>query len=147
MVHNWPSNKTPFKSPAKRHLNGVSLVDQWWLNIKNAGLEVLRFSIHFVRVAFTSIKDTASTYIFKRIFVSMPIHLLALFVLFIMSNLFYRGGGGASSNLSVLKEAKTNYMGRFILFQGEGVHLLIPFFIFCLFLCPKNTQYGNYYID
>ena len=94
VVHNWPSNETPFKSPAKRHLNGVSLVDQWWLNIKNAGLEVLRFSIHFVRVAFTSTKDTASPYIFKRIFVSMPIHLLALFLLFIMSNLFYRGGGG-----------------------------------------------------
>ena len=35
VVHNWPSNETPFKSPAKRHLNGVLLVDQWWPNIKN----------------------------------------------------------------------------------------------------------------
>ena len=41
VVHNWPSNETPFKSPAKRHLNGVLLVDQWWRNIKNDGLEVL----------------------------------------------------------------------------------------------------------
>ena len=41
VVHNWPSNETPFKSPAKRHLNGVLLVNQWWPNIKNAGLEVL----------------------------------------------------------------------------------------------------------
>ena len=49
----------------------------------------------------------------------MPIHLLALFLLFIMSNLFYRGGGGgAGSNVSVLKEAKTNYMGRFIFSRG-----------------------------
>ena len=141
MVHNWPSNETPFKSPAKRHLNGVSLVDQWWPNIKNAGLVVLwypgvtsiakelynclilqggpdpcplpptpsnyrelicfwslmsqhiRFRIHFVHVAFTSTKDTASLYTFKRIFISMPIHLLVLFLLFIMSNLFYRGDG------------------------------------------------------
>ena len=133
VVLNWPSNETPFKSPAKRHLHGVSLVDQCWLNIKNAGLEVLwypvvtsiakepynclilqgvqipvpyplppsnyreltcfwslmsqhiRFWIHFVRVAFTSTKDTASPYIFKRIFVSMPIHLLVSFLLFIMS--------------------------------------------------------------
>ena len=36
VVHNWPSNETPFKSPAKR-----LLVDQWWPNIKNDGLEVL----------------------------------------------------------------------------------------------------------
>ena len=28
VVHNRPSNETPFKSPAKRHLNGVLLVDQ-----------------------------------------------------------------------------------------------------------------------
>ena len=55
----------------------------------------IRFWIHFVRVAFTSTKDTASPYIFKRSFVSMPIHLLVLFLLFIMSNLFYRRGGGA----------------------------------------------------
>ena len=32
LVHNWPSNETPFKLPAKR---------QWWPNIRNAGLEVL----------------------------------------------------------------------------------------------------------
>ena len=142
VVDNWPSNETPFKSPAKRHLNGVLLVDQWWPNIKNDGLEVLwysgvtsiakepyncliwqgggpdpcplppslpsnyreltcfwslmsqhiRFWIQFVHVAFTSTKDTASPIIFKRIFVSMPIQLLILFLLFIMSNLFYRGG-------------------------------------------------------
>ena len=58
----------------------------------------------------------------------MPIHLLVLFLLFIMSNLFYRGGGGggrAGSNLSILKEAKKNYMGRFIFSRG-GVYLLIP---------------------
>ena len=41
VVHNWPSNETPFKSQAKGHLNGVLLVDQWWPNIKNDGLEVL----------------------------------------------------------------------------------------------------------
>ena len=41
VVHHWPSNERPFKLPAKRHLNGVWLVDQWWPNIKNAGLEVL----------------------------------------------------------------------------------------------------------
>ena len=47
-----------------------------------------------------------------------------------MSNLFYRGGGGAGSNLSILKEAKKNYMGRFIFSRGGGggvgVYLLIP---------------------
>ena len=79
----------------------------------------IRFWIHFVRVAFTSTKDTASSYIFKRSFVSMPIHLLVLFLLFIMSNLFYRGGG-AGSILSILKEAKKNYMGRFIFTGGGG---------------------------
>ena len=81
----------------------------------------MRFWIHFVRVAFTSTKDTASPYIFKRSFVSMPIHLLVLFLLFIMSNLFYRGGGGqAYSNLSILEEAKKNYMGRFIFSRRGG---------------------------
>ena len=52
----------------------------------------------------------------------MPIHLLVLFLLFIMSNLFYRGGGGGwvGSNLSILKEAKKNYMGRFIFSRGGG---------------------------
>ena len=49
----------------------------------------------------------------------MPIHLLVLFLLFIMSNLFYRGGGGGSI-LSILKEAKKNYMGRFIFSGGGG---------------------------
>ena len=44
-----------------------------------------------------------------------------------MSNLFYRGGGGAGgSNLSILKEAKKNYMGQFIFSRGVGVYLLIP---------------------
>ena len=40
-----------------------------------------------------------------------------------MSNLFYRGGGGgvrAGSNLSILKEAKKNYMGQFIFSRGGG---------------------------
>ena len=78
----------------------------------------IRFWIHFVHVAFTSTKDKASPYIFKRIFVSMPIHLLVSFLLFIMSNLFYRGGAG--SYLSILKEAKKNYMGWFIFSRGWG---------------------------
>ena len=45
-----------------------------------------------------------------------------------MSNLFYRGGGGvrAGSNLSILKEAKKNYMGQFIFSRGMGVYFLIP---------------------
>ena len=47
-----------------------------------------------------------------------------------MSNLFYRGGG-AVSNLSILKEAKKNYMGRFIFSRGRGS--------ICLFLCQKCT--------
>ena len=43
-----------------------------------------------------------------------------------MSNLFYRGGGvRADSNLSILKEAKKNYMGQFIFSRGVGVYLLI----------------------
>ena len=50
----------------------------------------------------------------------MPIHLLVLFFLFIMSNLFYRGGW-AGFYLSILKETKKNYMGRSI----------------CLFICKK----------
>ena len=36
-----PPSETPLKLPAKRHFNGVSLVDQWWPNIKNAVLEIL----------------------------------------------------------------------------------------------------------
>ena len=80
--------------------------------------------------------------LFKRSFVPMPIHLLVLFLLFIMSNLFYRGGGGggAGSNLSILKEAKKNYMDRFIFSRGVGVYLLIPmpkkYTIVFLFLWP-----------
>ena len=98
----------------------------------------IRFWIHFVHVAFTSTKDTASPFIFKRIFVSMPIHLLVLFLLFIMSNLFYRGGGGAGSNLSILKEAKKKYMGRFIFSRGRG--------FICLFRCQKMHNYLGGYI-
>ena len=44
-----------------------------------------------------------------------------------MSNLFYREGAGF--NLSLLKEAKKNYMGRFIFSRGRGS---IPM--------PKNAQ-------
>ena len=33
----------------------------------------------------------------------------------------------AGSNLSILKEAKKNYMGQFIFSMGVGVYLLIPF--------------------
>ena len=77
----------------------------------------------------------------------MPIHLLVLFLLFIMSNLFYRGGGGAGSNLSILKEAKKNYMGRFMGRFSRGWGSI------CLFLSQNNAQYfggyikyyGNYY--
>ena len=68
----------------------------------------------------------------------MPIHLYVLFLLFIMSNLFYRGGQRAGSNLSILKETKKNYMGQFIFSRGVGVYLLIPM--------PKNTQYLGGYI-
>ena len=61
-------------------------------------------------------------------------HLLVLFLLFIMSNLFYRGGGGgggrAGSNLSILKEAKKNFMGRFIFSRGGGSICLFLFFSF-----------------
>ena len=32
----------------------------------------------------------------------------------------------AGSNLSILKEAKKNYMGQFIFSTGVGVYLLIP---------------------
>ena len=32
----------------------------------------------------------------------------------------------AGSNLSILKEAKKNYMGQFIFSRGVGVYLLIP---------------------
>ena len=42
-----------------------------------------------------------------------------------MSNLLYMDGGGAGSNLSILKEAKKIiWAGSF--FPGVGVHLLIP---------------------
>ena len=37
-----------------------------------------------------------------------------------MSTLFYNGWGGAGSNLSILKEAKKNYMGRLIFPGGRG---------------------------
>ena len=36
-----PPSEMPFKLTAKRHFNGILLVDQWWPNIKNAVLEVL----------------------------------------------------------------------------------------------------------
>ena len=33
------------------------------------------------------------------------------------------------SNLSILKEAKKNYMGQLIFSRGVGIYLLIPFFV------------------
>ena len=58
-----------------------------------------------------------------------------------MSNLFYRGGGvWADSNLSILQEAKKNYMGQFIFSRGVGVYLLIPM------PKKKKTQYLGGYI-
>ena len=45
----------------------------------------------------------------------------------------------ADSNLSILKEAKKNYMSQFIFSRGVGS--------ICLFLCQKkNTQYLGGYI-
>ena len=46
----------------------------------------------------------------------------------------------AGSNLSILKEAKKNYMGQFIFSRGVGVCLLIPM------PKKKNTQYLGGYI-
>ena len=43
-----------------------------------------------------------------------------------MSNLLYMDGGGAGSNLSILKEAKKKLYGPVHFFLGVGVHLLIP---------------------
>ena len=40
----------------------------------------------------------------------------------------------ADSNLSILKEAKKNYMGQFIFSRGVGVYLLIP-------MPKKNTLF------
>ena len=71
----------------------------------------------------------------------MPIHLYVLFLLFIMSNLFYRGGVRAGSNLSILKEAKKNYMGQFIFSRGGGGGGL-----FAYSYAKKNTQYFGGYI-
>ena len=49
------------------------------------------------------------------------------------------GGVRAGSNLSILKEAKKNYMGQFFFSRGVGVYLLIP-------MPKKNTQYLGGYI-
>ena len=70
----------------------------------------MRFWIHFVCVAFTSTKDTASPYIFKRIFVYMPIHLLVFFLLCITSILFYRGGGGGQGPICLFKRSLKIYI-------------------------------------
>ena len=40
--------------------------------------------------------------------------------------LIVQRGVRAGSNLSILKEAKKNYMGQFIFSRGVGVYLLIP---------------------
>ena len=64
--------------------------------------------------------------LFKRSFVSMPIHCWYCFFYLLCLTYFTEGGGGAGSNLSILKEAKKNYMGRFIFSRGVGVDLLIP---------------------
>ena len=42
----------------------------------------------------------------------------------------------AGSNLSILKEAKKNYMAQFIFSRRVGAYLLIPFFFFCGLLLP-----------
>ena len=52
---------------------------------------------------------------------------------------------GAGSRLSVLKEAKTNYMGWFIFSRGGGggglgVHLLILFFLFFAYSYVQNMH-------
>ena len=73
----------------------------------------------------------------------MPIHLLVLFLLFIISNLFYRGWGGAGSNLSILKEAKKNYMGLFIFSRvGGGWGSICLFLFFCGFPGYKPVPPG-----
>ena len=98
----------------------------------------IRFWIHVVRVAFTSTKDTASPFVFKRIFVSMPIHLLVLFLLFIMSNLFYRGGG---FQFVYFKRSKEKLYGSVHFFQGGGDP-----FAYAQYLGGYILYYGNYYI-
>ena len=53
---------------------------------------------------------------------------------------------GAGSNLSVSKEAKTNYMGRFIFSRGGvvlGDHLLIPFFYFLLISIMSKKMHNT----
>ena len=69
-----------------------------------------------------------------------------------MSNLFYRGGVRAGSNLSILKEAKKNYMGQFIFSRGVGVYLLIPMpkkiqKTFCGFSMGRNQYWAGRVYD
>ena len=49
-----------------------------------------------------------------------------------MSNLFYRGGVRAGSNLFILKEAKKNYMASSFFPGGWGS--------ICLFQCQKKIH-------
>ena len=54
-----------------------------------------------------------------------------------MSNLFYRGGTG--SNLSILKEAKKNYMGWFFFSRGWGP---FAFFVAVFLGCTSTGRVG-----
>ena len=71
--------------------------------------------------------------------VSFPCPFICWYCFFYLLCLtYFTEGGGAGSNLSILKVAKKNYMGRFIFSRGVGS--------ICLFLCQKNTQYLGGYI-
>ena len=69
--------------------------------------------------------------------VSFPCQFICRYCFFYLLCLTYftEGGGGggggggvrADSNLSILNEAKKNYMGQFIFSRGVGVYLLILF--------------------
>ena len=54
----------------------------------------------------------------------------------------------AGSYLSILKEAKKNYMGQFIFSRWVGVYLLIPFFFFfCGFSMGSNQYWAGRVCD
>ena len=60
-----------------------------------------------------------------------------------MSNLFYRGGVRAGSNLSILKKAKKNYMGQFIFSRGWGLKKKKK--TFCGFPWVETSTAGRVY--